>query len=880
MRNVLIILLLTISLATIGQSVYYVQDPSDNVNASDLNAGTDIEYPWATWQKAFNTATAGDTVYFRGGTYQPTSKVAAYPITGIDPTSGYGHNGTYDSPICFFAYPDDYESENYPILDCQVASESAHGNTGIQISANWVKFKGLTVCNVRDLDGVSNTTGIGISHFGGYVHLENMTAHHIGGVGITAREYDTVYLKNCDVYYCCDSLAYYILEGDTINDAGGDADGFLCTTRGVGADTTYYTVLEGCRAWNVSDDGFDLSTTKQLYVDDCWTWGNGDAFFKPVARDGSKPIGGAVQFGAGVALGDSIYYGGDAGGWKISYSAILGDGKRWIKNCISAYNGYAYADFNLNSEDFGPRMHYYNNISYKDYLPFSMGPSSWTCYEDPAHVIYRNNIGYDFEYSYDVNLGMLCHITQDHNSWIMHPENDWLGISNPDYTITDDDFVSLDTAQLRWSRKLDGSLPDITFLTLKSTSDLIDGGINVGLPYSGLAPDLGYAEYAPIIADHTVVDKYDDIPQYYLDKVKKMWFSVASESHGIAYMTGLAALESIDSEYDISWTYQVPPEAYTDSHLRISQTTWGDINNESGWIYTYGEDDWWLTSLAISRTKAGITYCHDNALEYSAFGFGHCYDSDYIDYADYISATQDYVDYCDSAGYDTKIFFSTGPTDYSTAEKQYQKYLAWESIRDYVTSDPSLILFDYNDILCYDDGSETPNTQTYDGHTFPVETTNNLLPESSSHISNAGNLRIGKAVWWMLARIAGWDGLSTTTPESSMATDITAFSLTQQTGAATIDTDNHTVSIEVAYGTNVTSLSPSITVSYGGTIDPTSGTARDFTSPVTYTVTAEDEVTEQEWTVTVTVGEEEPATSPVVTTGGKLILHNGKWVRL
>jgi hypothetical protein len=37
-----------------------------------------------------------------------------------------------------------------------------------------------------------------------------------------------------------------------------------------------------------------------------------------------------------------------------------------------------------------------------------------------------------------------------------------------------------------------------------------------------------------------------------------------------------------------------------------------------------------------------------------------------------------------------------------------------------------------------------------------------LHPDNSGevvgHISAAGALRLGKAIWWMLARIAGWDG--------------------------------------------------------------------------------------------------------------------------
>ncbi|MFC2152641.1 T9SS type A sorting domain-containing protein, partial [Bacteroidota bacterium] len=54
------------------------------------------------------------------------------------------------------------------------------------------------------------------------------------------------------------------------------------------------------------------------------------------------------------------------------------------------------------------------------------------------------------------------------------------------------------------------------------------------------------------------------------------------------------------------------------------------------------------------------------------------------------------------------------------------------------------------------------------------------------------------------------------------------------------------------YGTNVTTLVPTIAVSADATINPLSGVAKDFSNPVPYTVTAED-VTEQIWTITVNI---------------------------
>ncbi|MEQ8175518.1 MAG: InlB B-repeat-containing protein [Syntrophomonadaceae bacterium] len=74
----------------------------------------------------------------------------------------------------------------------------------------------------------------------------------------------------------------------------------------------------------------------------------------------------------------------------------------------------------------------------------------------------------------------------------------------------------------------------------------------------------------------------------------------------------------------------------------------------------------------------------------------------------------------------------------------------------------------------------------------------------------------------------------------SSAKDITAFTVPGQVGSSTIDSTNHTVSFHMPNGASVSALAPTITVSANATVTPTSGTAQDFSSPVTYTVTAQD----------------------------------------
>lgn len=99
----------------------------------------------------------------------------------------------------------------------------------------------------------------------------------------------------------------------------------------------------------------------------------------------------------------------------------------------------------------------------------------------------------------------------------------------------------------------------------------------------------------------------------------------------------------------------------------------------------------------------------------------------------------------------------------------------------------------------------------------------------------------------LLVFLTGCNGF---VPTLSDANDTESFILPEQTTTATIDTATNTVEIEVAPDINLTNLVPKITVSPDATISPPSGIAQDFSSPVTYTVTAEGGSL-QDWIVTV-----------------------------
>jgi hypothetical protein len=457
--RVVLLLAGLVSCSLASATIYYVQDIAYNENASDSNPGTDINHPWATWQKAFNSAMPGDTVYFRGGTWYPRTDDYGN-VTIYHPSSGYGTAGTRSKPVCFFAYPPDVATGNMPVLDCRHTHPTTNNHVGLYISTpGYVEFKGLSVTHVRSWPRASGEmwcAGIMANDFR-HLTLERMTTSYIGGAGFFLMENDTLYLINCDSHHNCDSL--------DIELPGNDADGFTLLDGNPASDTFNIAYIRGCRAWNNSDDGFEISNSKQLDISHCWSWNNG-------------------------------YLEGDPNGFKFNYSHLQTPWKRKVNHCIAADNERAgFLDVNLHA-DMGPFMEFSNNTAFRCGVGFGSGKGQvFDCSLHPASVLYRNNISYAFTGPYPAafkacDYGFPTYVIQDHNTWIQTGET-FMTEDNPAYSVSVDDFVSLDTAQLRWPRKEDGSLPDISFLSLQSPSDLVNGGIDVGLAFYGPAPDLG-----------------------------------------------------------------------------------------------------------------------------------------------------------------------------------------------------------------------------------------------------------------------------------------------------------------------------------------------------------------------------------------------------
>jgi hypothetical protein len=301
-----------------------------------------------------------------------------------------------------------------------------------------------------------------------------------------------------------------------------------------------------------------------------------------------------------------------------------------------------------------------------------------------------------------------------------------------------------------------------------------------------------------IIADHKAVDDFNKIPDRWIDSVKKMYVYFPGMSHSAAYRIGLTLLEANNPKYQVNVGVA---QSETDHYLRAQDNISG-YATEDMWYTGYGYPEG--TRPSWHDTIPKLIKAYNNAgYPFDVIGYGWCWtmmasyvsttaDPVYgvkwhgtsrngppdnthgfgLDAADfaitgnpvcmdtYLNATEYFNDYCRTNGIKTKVVFTTGVVDawVYDGEPMYQASIKYKYIRDFVKADPKRILFDYADILCYDDGSSIMHTTTADGFTYPSITPTNLGDGNVGHIGAAGAVRIAKAEWWLLARIAGWDG--------------------------------------------------------------------------------------------------------------------------
>lgn len=226
----LIFIGLAISLS--AQSNTYYVDP---LNGNDTYPGT-ITQPFRTISKAVSTLSTNiGTIYLRNGTHLSPAQITL------------NKNGQSNNYIKIWAYPGEK-----PVVDF-----TGNGTSdGFSISGTYYHLKGLEVIK-------SGHNGIRIS--GHYNLIENCAVHsnkntgiHMGSSSSTANPSNNLIL-NCDSYFNFDPPI------------AGNADGFSAKWN-VGTGN----VFRGCRAYNNSDDGWDLwMCIAPVTIDSCIAFRNG-----------------------------------------------------------------------------------------------------------------------------------------------------------------------------------------------------------------------------------------------------------------------------------------------------------------------------------------------------------------------------------------------------------------------------------------------------------------------------------------------------------------------------------------------------------------------------------------------------------------------------
>lgn len=307
-------------------AVFDVWNGSDALLPADIYVSVDGDddsdgsaaRPFATIQKALNEASPGDVIYVREGTYAPTDSLRI------------SRSGRPDAPIRLMGHPGE---------QVVISGERLRGDTPVlRLNAHhWV---------VKDLDVRDGPYfGILVEH-AEHNHFEDVRVYRNDGSGLHLDRG-----ASFNSFVRVDAFENY-----DVDTGGSNADGIAVKHR-----TAVSNLFLEVRAWNNSDDGFDLLESGPQRID------RSQAFLNGYMPNGDPyPDGDGNGFKLGIGQGRW-----QAGGGHTVTRSVAWSNLTWGFNSnngtvpITLYNNTSYAN-GVENYLFNKAKHVLvNNLSYE-----------------------------------------------------------------------------------------------------------------------------------------------------------------------------------------------------------------------------------------------------------------------------------------------------------------------------------------------------------------------------------------------------------------------------------------------------------------------------------------------------------------------------------